>query len=141
MSISCHCLYRLILPLAAAAAASQNKDDEDGTPAAKDEDPDGHKVISVETPLEEAAKLLQPLSARKHANIDIWVITYDVAIRRSKYVLILAPMAHVSAEKYLQALKSINAAFQLEPNHPLVHSRLVDIQVIGMVKIRKKKLF
>lgn len=52
-------------------------------PVAKDDDPDGHKAISVEDPIEQAHKLLQPFFDYDHKSVDLWLAIYDVAIRRS----------------------------------------------------------
>ncbi|KIM24065.1 hypothetical protein M408DRAFT_331983 [Serendipita vermifera MAFF 305830] len=81
----------------------------------KDDDPDGHKAISVEDPIEQAAKLLQPFTARNHQNVDIWIMTYDVAIRR---------------KKYLQALRALESVRAIDASHPQLHYRLIDLQVI-----------
>lgn len=53
-------------------------------PAPVDEDPDGSKLIAATDGLERAAKLLNPIVALVKDNIDVWIATYDVAIRRSK---------------------------------------------------------
>lgn len=51
----------------------------------KDDDPDGMKLLGSADPLEQAAKLLQPLTTLAPNNIDVWIAMYDVAIRRSKH--------------------------------------------------------
>ena len=66
------------------STAEKEKESEEVLTVFKDDDPDGHKAISVEDPLEQAAKLLQPFAARNHDLLDIWLATYDVAIRRSQ---------------------------------------------------------
>lgn len=50
----------------------------------KDDDPDGLKQLGAADRLEQASKLLHPLSTLAPNNIDMWIATYDVAIRRSK---------------------------------------------------------
>ena len=52
-------------------------------PPPKDEDPDGTKLLSTTTPLEQAAKLLRPLLTAAPERLDVWIAVYDVAIRRS----------------------------------------------------------
>jgi len=79
----------------------------------KDDDPEGLKLISASDPLEQAAKLLVPLSNLAGNNIDVWFAIYDVAIRR---------------RKLLQALKALNTARTLDSDHPELHLRLVDFQ-------------
>jgi hypothetical protein len=73
------------LILNAYKAASEKQKEEEEVVVAKDDDPDGHKAISVEDPLEQAAKLLQPFASRRHKLLDIWLVTYDVALRRSTF--------------------------------------------------------
>ncbi|KAG5716214.1 N-alpha-acetyltransferase 16, NatA auxiliary subunit [Termitomyces sp. T112] len=74
----------------------------------KDDDPEGLKLIGVSDPLEQAFKLLQPLTTLVTDNIDVWTVVYDVAIRR---------------KKYLQALQALNHARALNVEHPEVHVR------------------
>ena len=66
------------------AAAAKEKEEEE-VDERKDDDPDGHKGISVEDPIEQAAKLLQAFTMKRHQILDIWLVTFDVAIRRSEY--------------------------------------------------------
>ncbi|KAF7975522.1 hypothetical protein HWV62_9339 [Athelia sp. TMB] len=48
-----------------------------------DDDPDGSKLIAADDGLERAAKLLNPIVALLKDNVDVWIATYDVAIRRT----------------------------------------------------------
>ncbi|GLB39170.1 putative N-terminal acetyltransferase A, auxiliary subunit [Lyophyllum shimeji] len=93
---------------AAAPSAHEDKGLEAGP--AKDDDPEGLKLLSVDDPLERAAKLLQPLHNLVTDNIDVWIVIYDVAIRR---------------KKFLQAVKALNHAHALDSEHPELHVRLV----------------
>jgi hypothetical protein len=65
------------------AAAAAEKDEEETK--AVDDDPDGLKAVSVEDPLEQAAKLLLPFATENHKFLQIWFVSYDVAVRRSEY--------------------------------------------------------
>ena len=65
------------------AAASTADDTVENTPA-KDDDPDGVKLLGAADGLDRAAKLLQPLESLAASNIDAWLVIYDVAVRRSK---------------------------------------------------------
>ncbi|KAG8790131.1 hypothetical protein FRC17_009005, partial [Serendipita sp. 399] len=94
-------------------AAEKDKDGEDA-PIVKDDDPDGHKAISVEDPLEQAARLLLPFTSDNHQIFDIWIAIYDVAIRR---------------KKYLQALRALVGAQKLQSSNPQLHLRLIDFQL------------
>ncbi|KAG6836733.1 hypothetical protein H0H93_004139 [Arthromyces matolae] len=89
-----------------APSANEDKGLEPAQP--KDDDPEGIKLIDVSDPLEQAAKLLQPLTTLVKDNIDIWITVYDVAIRR---------------KKVLQALQALNHARSLDAEHPEVHVR------------------
>jgi peptide alpha-N-acetyltransferase len=53
-------------------------------PPAKDDDPDGIKLLSAPDGLDRAAKILQPLMNLAQNNVDTWITIYDVAIRRSE---------------------------------------------------------
>ena len=56
---------------------------------AKDDDPDGSKLLQVTDPLERAAKFLAPLAVQAQDNILAWIAIYDVAVRRSGSILSL----------------------------------------------------
>lgn len=63
------------------------EDEKEDAPVQRvDDDPDGHKLIKTTDPLEQAAKLLEPLLDLPHNNVNIWVAIYDVSIRRSMYL-------------------------------------------------------
>lgn len=72
----------MITPLVAQAA--NDKDPEFVAP--KDGDPDGMKLIGSSDVLEQASRLLHPLTTLVPDNIDVWIAVYDVAIRRSEFV-------------------------------------------------------
>ncbi|OCH91292.1 NMDA receptor-regulated protein 1a [Obba rivulosa] len=93
---------------AAGSTANEDKGLEPGP--AKDDDPDGIKLLQAPEPLERAAKMLQPLRTLAADNIDAWIAIYDVSIRRKKYV---------------QAVKALAAARALQPGHPELHVRLI----------------
>ncbi|KAF8886487.1 NMDA receptor-regulated protein 1-domain-containing protein [Infundibulicybe gibba] len=105
------------------AAQKVQEDPKKGTPApnhedkglevtpSKDEDPEGSKLLEASDPLEQAAKLLHPLSMLNTNNIEVWVTIFDVALRR---------------KKFLQAVKALNRARAIDPEHPELHIRLVD---------------
>jgi hypothetical protein len=66
------------------AATSANEDKGLEAPAPKDDDPDGIKLLGSPDGLETASKLLQPIVNLELPLIQLWVVVYDVAIRRSK---------------------------------------------------------
>lgn len=99
----------------------------------KDDDPDGLKQLGATDRLEQAHKLLRSLGTFAPNNIDLWIATYDVAIRRSKisvsrYFII---SIYGFAEKLLQAVAALNRVSSLNPDHPELHIRLVDIKQTG----------
>ncbi|KAG9079319.1 hypothetical protein FS749_008609 [Ceratobasidium sp. UAMH 11750] len=92
--------------------APNAKDDEIQPP--KDEDPDGLKAFSQPKPLDQALKLLRPLETLGVKDIDVWLAVYDVAMRR---------------QKHLQALKALNTAKSISPDHYELHWRVVDFRL------------
>ena len=69
-----------------AAATSASGEDKGLEPApAKDDDPEGTKLLKAGDPLERAAKFLAPLFTLAKDNVDVWTAIYDVAVRRSKF--------------------------------------------------------
>ncbi len=67
------------------APPQANADKELDSRPKKDEDPDCLKRLGSTDPLEQAAKILQPLTTVSADLIDVWIALYDIAIRRSKY--------------------------------------------------------
>jgi len=67
---------------AAIAAASTNEDKGLDLTPQKDDDPDGIKLLTSPEPLERAWKLLFPLLRLPTNNINVWILVYDVAVRR-----------------------------------------------------------
>lgn len=123
--------------LAAAAAAPSTNEDKGLEAIPKDDDPEGLKLIGVSDPLEQAAKLLAPLSTLAANNIDIWITIYDVAVRRSGYNQFITEQFltdHQSTYpgKLLQAVKALNRAHTLDADHPELHIRLVALQKTGI---------
>lgn len=66
------------------ATPAANADDE--TVTAKDDDPEGLKLLAVANPLEQAAKLLPPLYSLRPQLLDTWLVSYDVAVRRGQHI-------------------------------------------------------
>ncbi len=78
-------LLSLVVAAAAAAAivaASTNEDKGLDLTPQKDDDPDGIKLLTNPEPLERAQKLLSPLLRIPTSNINVWILVYDVAVRR-----------------------------------------------------------
>ncbi|KAH9941133.1 N-terminal acetyltransferase A, auxiliary subunit [Epithele typhae] len=96
---------------AANTTANEDKGLDAGPP--KDDDPDGSKALQAPEPLERAAKLLKPLAERAKGNIEVWIATYDVAVRR---------------KKYLQAVQALSHAHSLDADSPELHIRMVDFK-------------
>ncbi|KAJ7446637.1 NMDA receptor-regulated protein 1a [Mycena latifolia] len=90
-----------------------NNDDKGLEPTPKDDDPDGSKLLQCTDPLERAAKLLKPLVTLADTNIEVWIATYDVAVRR---------------KKYLQASKALAQAAAINSDHPELHVRRIEFR-------------
>ncbi|KAJ2972247.1 hypothetical protein NUW58_g9225 [Xylaria curta] len=76
----------------------------------KDDDPLGLKLASTDQPLVEATKFLLPILQFSPKNIDGQVAGFEVYIRR---------------EKYLLALRCLNAALAIDATNPVVHEQAV----------------
>ncbi|KAJ6449420.1 NMDA receptor-regulated protein 1-domain-containing protein [Mycena vitilis] len=96
-----------------AVGTQSNNDDKGLEHTPKDDDPDGSKLLQCTDPLERAANLLKPLATLAETNIEVWIATYDVAVRR---------------KKYLQASKALARAVEIDTEHPEVHIRRVDFR-------------
>ncbi|KAI5478629.1 hypothetical protein MNV49_004771 [Pseudohyphozyma bogoriensis] len=83
-------------------------------PPAVDQDPSGDKLLATKEPLDEALKFLKPLEKVAAGNVGTWLISFEVAIRR---------------EKYLQALTALKTAHSLSPSSPLLHPLIVRFAV------------
>ena len=70
---------------AAEAAANPKKG---GKAEVKDDDPDGEKLLTRD-PLNEAKKYVATLTKNAPTNIYSWILQYDVATRRQKYLMAL----------------------------------------------------
>ncbi|KAI1171594.1 tetratricopeptide [Nemania sp. FL0916] len=78
--------------------------------AKKDDDPIGLKLASTDQPLVEATKFLLPILQFSPKNIDGQVAGFEVYIRR---------------EKYLLALRCLNAALAIDAASPVAHEQAV----------------
>ncbi|EIW77090.1 N-terminal acetyltransferase A, auxiliary subunit [Coniophora puteana RWD-64-598 SS2] len=102
-----------------ANAQQQNTNEDKGLepPQAKDEDPEGARLIREERPLERAQKLLAPLwadVARGVWDVETCAVAYDVAVRR---------------ERYLEAARALARARSIDAEHPEVHVRTVELKL------------
>ncbi|KEY69841.1 hypothetical protein S7711_08981 [Stachybotrys chartarum IBT 7711] len=100
------------------AAEKQAKQDPNKTTQAadakkKDDDPFGLKLAATTDPLGDAMKFLGPLLQAGPKNIDAQVAGFDVYLRRKKYLL---------------ALRCLNAARAIDPQHPRVHEQTVQFR-------------
>ncbi|KAI1383004.1 N-terminal acetyltransferase A, auxiliary subunit [Hypoxylon trugodes] len=76
----------------------------------KDDDPNGFKLATTPEPLAEATKFLAPILQFSPKYLDGQIAGFEVFIRR---------------EKYLLALRCLNAALAIEEDHPTVHEQVV----------------
>ncbi|KAI2610518.1 N-terminal acetyltransferase A, auxiliary subunit [Hypoxylon sp. NC1633] len=98
---------------AAERAAKQDPNKPKGAAAEsvkKDDDPNGLKLAATTEPLAEATKFLAPILQYSPKHIDGHIAGFEVFIRR---------------EKYLLALRCLNAALALDAENPTVHEQVV----------------
>ncbi|KAI0159832.1 tetratricopeptide [Xylariaceae sp. FL1272] len=79
----------------------------------RDEDPLGLKLAGTAEPLMEATKFLTPILQFSPSNIDGQIAGFEVYFRR---------------EKYLLALKCVNAAIAIDPASPTVHEQKIRLR-------------
>ncbi len=84
----------------------------DTTKPSKDEDPDGKELLKLD-PLEEAKKYASTLVKNAPNRLQTWLLQFDVAVRRKKYLLAL------------QALNKANK-IQRHTNNGELFSRMID---------------
>lgn len=91
---------------------STNTNEDKGLePPVVDDDPDGTKMLATTTPLEDAQKWLDPIIALDISDLETWLISYDVAIRRKKYI---------------QAARTLHRAKSIDEQSAGLHWRIVD---------------
>ncbi|KAI8996075.1 NMDA receptor-regulated protein 1-domain-containing protein, partial [Gaertneriomyces semiglobifer] len=88
---------------ATTAADKSQPPDQAGNKKKGDDDPDGTKLLNVDDYLAEAMKWLQPLLELSPRKIESHVLGVAVNVRRKKFLL---------------ALRSLKAAYEIYPNHP-----------------------
>lgn len=87
------------LKKAADAAAKEGKKRKP-TPKKEDPDPNGEKLARTKTPLDDAAKLLEPLLRHAGAHLETHALAFEVYARKGKL---------------LKALRAVNAALAVAP--------------------------
>jgi len=78
----------------------------------KDSDPLGHLIVASSDPLEEADKLIQPLLDCADDVLEVWIVTYDLAIRRDQLLL---------------AIRALQKAKHMDPENPDLHIRTIEV--------------
>jgi len=103
-------IFRFCLLLTSSQGQQNLNEDKGLAPPAKDDDPEGTKLLSSSNGLETAAKLLRPLTnllassninvrekvegmVKDNERIEIWLTSYDVAIRRRTFSLLPSPLS------------------------------------------------
>lgn len=107
-------------------------------PAKKvDEDPNGAKLAATADPLGEATKFLAPLLQFSPKNIEAQIAGFEVYIRRSTspnsilaFILVSKKNCKLTrpTEKYLLALRCLNAALALDAQNPLLHAQGIELR-------------
>ncbi|ORY88359.1 NMDA receptor-regulated protein 1-domain-containing protein [Leucosporidium creatinivorum] len=80
-----------------------------------DLDPRGLQLLKAEEPLVEALKFLRPLQKEAPKEVETWFLTFEIAMRR---------------EKYLQALRALRSAYALSPSHPSLRPLITRFAVL-----------
>ena len=112
--------------------AKQNDDKGLEAPPARDDDPEGLKLVTADDPLERANKFLGSLGEFGKDDIDVNVTSFDVAIRQSAYFRCYSDgMFTCIVEKYLKATQALRRAHARDPHHPEVHVRIVQLARTG----------
>ncbi|KAI5862529.1 N-terminal acetyltransferase A, auxiliary subunit [Durotheca rogersii] len=98
---------------AAEKVAKQDPNKPKGTnpePVRKDDDPNGYKLATTADPLAEATKFVAPILQFSPKYLDGQVAGFEVFMRR---------------EKYLLALRCLNAALTIDAENPTIHEQVV----------------
>ncbi|KAI2487514.1 NMDA receptor-regulated protein 1 [Pyrenophora tritici-repentis] len=94
----------------AAAAAKATAKGEDAETKKEDTDPNGETLLQTKQPLEDALRFLQPMLDFSPLNMEAQNVGFEVYIRRNKYLL---------------ALKCLQAAQEIDPENPKLHEQSV----------------
>lgn len=98
----------------------------DGEPKKVDEDPTGLSLAATTDPLGVAMKLLSPMLEASPKSIDVQLAGFEVFMRRGESVTTneVVPIL-TCAEKYVLALRCLNAAIALDSSNPKLHAQIV----------------
>ncbi|KAL8280686.1 hypothetical protein RQP46_007009 [Phenoliferia psychrophenolica] len=96
-------------------AVVKKVDEDEVVPVIVDQDPNGDKLLATETPLDVALTFLRPLEKAAGGEVGTWVLSFEVAIRR---------------EKYLQALRALRSAHAIDPTSTALHPLIVRFKVL-----------
>ncbi|EDU40379.1 NMDA receptor-regulated protein 1 [Pyrenophora tritici-repentis] len=94
----------------AAAAAKATAKGEDAETKKEDTDPNGETLLQTKQPLEDALRFLQPMLDFSPLNMEAQNVGFEVYIRRNKYLL---------------ALKCLQAAQEIDTENPKLHEQSV----------------
>ncbi|CEQ41002.1 SPOSA6832_02667, partial [Sporobolomyces salmonicolor] len=104
-----------------------------------DADPQGLKLLATETPLDDALKFLKPLERARPREVQTWVLSFEVALRRGGASFLLRLPATASAHrafddemctgKYLDALRALRTALSLAPTSPALLPLVVRLKI------------
>lgn len=94
----------------AAAAAKATAKGDDGETKKEDTDPNGEKLLANKEPLEAALRFLKPMLELSPKNIEAQNVGFEIYLRKNKYLL---------------ALKCLQAAREIDPENPKLHEQSV----------------
>ncbi|KAI5282319.1 hypothetical protein KEM54_002847 [Ascosphaera aggregata] len=98
---------------AAKRAAAATAKGADGNERKVDDDPNGEKLVHSKDPIGNAMKYLTTLLKLTPKDIEVQALAYECYMRQDKPLL---------------ALKSLEAAHAVDPEHPTVHVQIVKLQ-------------
>jgi tetratricopeptide (TPR) repeat protein len=111
----------------AAAAAKATAKADDGETKKEDTDPTGEKLLQTKEPLEVALRFLRPMLELSPQNVEAQNVGFEVYLRKGTFCAVgnMKFQADPVSEKYLLALKCLEAAREVDPEDPTVHEQSV----------------
>jgi peptide alpha-N-acetyltransferase len=95
-----------------------------------DSDPNGVKLLETASPLDDAMPYVLFLLERSPKNIASQTAAYEVFYRKSMHTHYgQTSFTDSISEKYLLALKCLQAAKTINPEHPVLHEQLVRLRL------------
>lgn len=85
LSITLHIGYLFDYIVVSAARKAEKEEEEEVVAPVVDKDPVGELLLQTKEPLVQALKFLRPLEKAAPDQVQTWVLSYEVAIRRGLF--------------------------------------------------------